>query len=64
MMWPTEALTVKFFPRYLPMVFALAGDSTMTSDFRRLPLRSLVQGPGLIRARGSRIGSFLQRDGC
>jgi hypothetical protein len=33
MMWPTDALTVKSLPRYLPMVFALAGDSTMTSDF-------------------------------
>src|SRR5512136_1356478 len=33
MMWPTEAFTVKSLPRYFPMVFALAGDSTTTSDF-------------------------------
>jgi hypothetical protein len=26
-------LTVKSFPRYFPIVFALAGDSTMTRDF-------------------------------
>jgi hypothetical protein len=31
-MWPTEASTVKSFPRYLLIVFALAGDSTITSD--------------------------------
>src|SRR5271156_2606555 len=32
LMWPTEASTVKSFPRYLLIVFALAGDSTITSD--------------------------------
>src|SRR5213593_2289035 len=32
LMCPTEALTVYPLPRYLPIVFALAGDSTMTSD--------------------------------
>src|SRR5881394_1942051 len=32
MMCPTVALTRYPRPRYLPMVFALAGDSTMTSD--------------------------------
>jgi hypothetical protein len=31
-MWPTHASTVKSFPRYLLIVFALAGDSTITSD--------------------------------
>ena len=30
-MWPTVAFTVKPFPRYLPIVFAFAGDSTTTS---------------------------------
>src|SRR5579859_562683 len=30
MTWPTEAFTVKALPRYLPMVLALAGLSTMT----------------------------------
>src|SRR3954464_5529788 len=28
--WPTEAITVKSLPRYLLIVFALAGDSTIT----------------------------------
>src|SRR5258708_19180927 len=28
--WPTEAFTVKPLPRYLPIVRALAGDSTTT----------------------------------
>src|ERR1700761_7442980 len=32
LMWPTEASTVKSFPRYLLIVFAFAGDSTITSD--------------------------------
>src|ERR1700735_1614905 len=32
LIWPTEASTVKSFPRYLLIVFALAGDSTITSD--------------------------------
>jgi len=32
MMCPTEAFTTKPEPRYLLMVFALAGDSTITSD--------------------------------
>ena len=31
--WPTLDFTTKSLPRYLFMVFALAGDSTMTSDF-------------------------------
>jgi hypothetical protein len=31
-MWPTDASTVKSFPRYLLIVFAFAGDSTITSD--------------------------------
>src|SRR5690606_257774 len=30
-MWPTEARTLNPGPRYLPMVRALAGDSTITS---------------------------------
>src|SRR5882724_6858756 len=33
LMCPSEASTSKSFPRYLLMVFALAGDSTMTNDF-------------------------------
>jgi hypothetical protein len=32
LMWPSDALTTKSLPRYLPMVFAFAGDSTMTRD--------------------------------
>src|SRR5690606_2821871 len=35
-MWPTEARTLYPGPRYLPIVLALAGDSTMTSRFFRL----------------------------
>src|SRR3972149_1375728 len=31
--WPYEALTTYPFPRNFVMVLALAGDSTMTSDF-------------------------------
>src|SRR5579863_6999384 len=31
--WPSEASTVKPLPRYFWMVFALAGDSTMTKPF-------------------------------
>ena len=30
---PSEALTTKFLPRYFPIVFAFAGDSTMTRFF-------------------------------
>src|SRR5579884_1805089 len=30
--WPREYFTVKFLPRYLLIVFALAGDSTITKD--------------------------------
>ena len=30
--WPTLDLTMKSEPRYLLIVFAFAGDSTMTSD--------------------------------
>jgi hypothetical protein len=32
MMWPTVARTRYPRPRYLPIVLALAGDSTMTSE--------------------------------
>src|SRR5215475_8237140 len=32
MMWPTEAMTLKSLPRYLLIVFAFDGDSTITSD--------------------------------
>src|ERR1700677_4047819 len=31
--WPSEAFTTNCLPRYLPIVFAFAGDSTMTRDF-------------------------------
>jgi hypothetical protein len=31
-MWPTEARTSNPLPRYFSIVFAFAGDSTMTSD--------------------------------
>ena len=34
--WPMDAFTVKFFPKYLLMVFAFAGDSTITSDLAML----------------------------
>src|ERR1700751_1635491 len=30
--WPMDASTTKSLPRYFPMDFALAGDSTITSD--------------------------------
>src|ERR1700722_8244430 len=30
---PSEAFTTNCLPRYLPIVFAFAGDSTMTRDF-------------------------------
>jgi hypothetical protein len=30
-MWPTVSFTEYFDPRYLPIVFALVGDSTITS---------------------------------
>src|SRR6266478_4986675 len=30
--WPDEDFTMKSLPRYLLIVFALAGDSTMTSE--------------------------------
>src|ERR1700684_3720971 len=33
LMWPSEALTMYCLPRYLLMVFALAGDSTITRAF-------------------------------
>src|SRR6185312_5360346 len=39
--WPREALTTKSLPRYLPMVFAFAGDSTMTRFFAIDELRQL-----------------------
>ena len=39
---PTLDLTIKSGPRYLLMVFALAGDSTMTSD---LPIDSFTAHP-------------------
>jgi hypothetical protein len=39
MMWPIEASTTYSEPRYLLIVFAFAGDSTITSDF---PIRSLL----------------------
>src|SRR5262245_23816149 len=32
LMWPTEAMTLKSLPRYLLIVFAFDGDSTITSD--------------------------------
>jgi len=44
-----DAFTVKFFPKYLLMVFAFAGDSTITSDLAMLlftPLPSPRRGPG------------------
>src|SRR3984893_8890192 len=34
--WPSEASTVKPFPRYFWMVFAFAGDSTMTKPLANL----------------------------
>src|SRR5690554_8145237 len=42
-MWPTLDLTIKSEPRYLLMVFAFAGDSTIT---RLLPIdrKSVVEG--------------------
>src|SRR5215471_13510599 len=37
--WPSEAFTTKSLPRYLLIVFAFAGDSTITSDFFAAILR-------------------------
>src|SRR3990172_7809683 len=39
--WPMEAFTRKSLPRYLLIVFALAGDSTITSDFSRAAIGPL-----------------------
>src|SRR5271167_1346382 len=38
--WPKEAFTVYFRPRYLLIVLALAGDSTITSDRAMFPFVS------------------------
>src|SRR5882672_3012991 len=43
LMCPSEASTSKSFPRYLLMVFALAGDSTMTNDFGNVTLFARIQ---------------------
>lgn len=37
--WPMEASTTKFFPKYFPIVLALAGDSTITKLCPILKLR-------------------------
>ena len=56
-MCPTEAKTSKSLPRYLPMVFALAGDSTMTS-FRLFATHcSLFQLPPAGPARDEAFNS-------
>src|SRR5512140_1679694 len=47
-MWPTVAFTEYFDPRYLPIVFALVGDSTMTSA---APLRTGASAGRAARAR-------------
>ncbi|NBP50023.1 MAG: GTPase RsgA [Actinobacteria bacterium] len=52
-MCPTDARTSNSSPRYLPMVFALAGDSTMTSD---LVMVVPVCGPTAGSGRGYRRG--------
>src|SRR5574341_1335123 len=39
--WPMEAFTRKSLPRYLLIVFALAGDSTITRDFESLAIRQV-----------------------
>src|SRR5690606_37228852 len=54
--WPMLDFTTYWLPRYLLMVLALAGDSTMTSDLpmnRRVPenARSVLGGSRLARHR-------------
>src|SRR5258708_22727474 len=42
LMWPSEASTSKSLPRYLLMLRALAGDSTMTRDLVNVLFSGLV----------------------
>src|SRR5437588_11420623 len=54
LMWPQEASTSKPFPKYLLMVFAFVGDSTMTNDFDNfLTLNVLIFDFGRQRASWS-----------
>src|SRR5215831_10135247 len=57
--WPSEASTVKPFPRYFWMVFALAGDSTMTKPLDNVPSLSMNQ-----KLKLARSGRREQVTGC
>src|SRR3954466_14831851 len=50
--WPTEARTSYALPRNLEMVFALAGDSTMT---RGLDMARVLLRDGVVRCQGAFI---------
>jgi hypothetical protein len=59
-MWPIEARTTKSLPRYLLIVRALAGLSTITSDFfaRPLPLDFLGSAASSTGASADSAASF------
>src|ERR1700675_4927828 len=52
--WPIEALTTNSFPRYLPIVLAFAGDSTITNDSGNLDSSSLIRRGLRVKGRGCR----------
>jgi hypothetical protein len=58
-MWPKEDFTINPLPRYLLMVLALAGDSTMTSERVMSSVRITSRNP----ERGRSI-SFVRRIPC
>src|SRR5580692_3254605 len=51
--WPSEASTVNPFPRYFWIVFALAGDSTMTKPLDNVPSVDQIMVSKLARIRRS-----------
>src|SRR6476469_3775234 len=57
--WPYEARTVKSLPRYLLIVLALAGDSTMRRFLAMAALRG-AGGPGLPSREGPRAARELR----
>src|SRR5687767_5585466 len=59
-MWPTDACTTKSGPRYLLIVLAFAGLSTMTS-WRPVPL---LAGAGVSSLTGFARGAFFLAAGC
>src|SRR5262245_36605101 len=58
LMCPTDAFTVNPAPRYFLIVFALAGDSTITSA-RSFPALGAALGPVLGAALGAAWGAAL-----